>query len=758
MPYTPPSNRSPASSGPSSPEGSRRSSFHHPQNPQNAGARPALPRSSSYLTRQRRAPPAPQPRPSEPSPESTSEDLKSMVAASSVRQSPPPITGDRGMPSGAIMSPPDSASDDDEAPHTRGRQIDNLKQLHDAISQIPHQRARLSKNSAAADAEQTGAVGEAMHHSFSTGSLGELSVGGVHRRFSHIRSATESHISIIKSTGSSTTASDSETDEDRLNKPQMVRKKSGELVRPALRPASRRRPSSMPGTPTFSKAVHFDSHLEHVRHFLQVDRPLAVSAGSSPVDNYESDTEYPFGVDERPSARSPPFEWEIIMTNFPIETPVRKSQPVRLERVWLSNDQKSLIGSIAVSNLAFHKLVACRFTLDYWKTTSEIAAEYVCEIRPVDTPHGQDRFHFTIKLSDLANLETKTLYFCIRYTVNGQEHWDSNNGTNFQVDFRKKMLPMNGKRGSIGAASRPANGLPKSNRRSSQSQSPKPSAHSDEFGEGAKLDFNQSLHDYLGESSVGLRLKGVRSAGDLPSDNLSKGLSAPSGQFALRYDFGDSLSRAIRSAKNDAAGKSDALYMKSTKRTPPPVKIDTENKAHLAPPGGVPAIASPSDSPSTAISSASYEEIVNKWCFYGSKPKAPPAPRPRATKGTSPFEGLVDDTASSTTASYEGSPIQLGNYYHPHGLGQQHSLHGPYANAYFSPVPVFTTMGASPVESPLEHGRAGSPAGQMAQRPAGTGNMAPLAGTLPTEYPYQRSHDRFPFFGPETYAAAAIRG
>lgn len=544
-----------------------------------------------------------------------------MVAASSVRQSPPPITGDRGMPNGAIMSPPDSASDDDDTPHARGRQIDNLKQLHEAISQIPQQRARVSKNGAAADAgdlallaEQTGAFGEAIHHSFSTGSLGELSVGGVHRRFSHMRSATEPHISIIKSTGSSTTASDSETDEDRLNKPQMVRKKSGELVRPALRPASRRRPSSMPGTPTFSKAVHFDSHLEHVRHFLQVDRPLAVSAGSSPVDNYESDTEYPFGVDERPSARSPPFEWEIIMTNFPIETPVRKSQPVRLERVWLSNDQKSLIGSIAVANLAFHKLVACRFTLDYWKTTSEIAAEYVCEIRPVDTPHSQDRFHFTIKLSDLANLETKTLYFCIRYTVNGQEHWDSNNGTNFQVDFRKKMLPMNGgKRGSIGAASRPASGLPRSNRRSSQS--PKPAAPSDEFGEGLKLDFNQSIHDYLGESSVGLRLKGVRSASDLPSDNLSKGLSAPSGQFALRYDFGDSLSRAIRNAKND--GKSDGLYMKSTRRTPPPVKIDTENKTQLSSVGAIPAIASPSDSPSTAISSASYEEIVNKWCFVG---------------------------------------------------------------------------------------------------------------------------------------------
>src|SRR5699024_5739826 len=126
----------------------------------------------------------------------------------------------------------------------------------------------------------------------------------------------------------------------------MVRKKSGELVRPALR-ASHRRPTSMPGTPIFSKAVHFDSHLEHVRHFLQVDRPLAVSAGSSPVENYESDGEYPFPCNGKQGTRTPPFEWELVTTNFPHDSHHRKAMPVRLEKVWLSSDQKSLLGSIA---------------------------------------------------------------------------------------------------------------------------------------------------------------------------------------------------------------------------------------------------------------------------------------------------------------------------------------------------------------------------------------------------------------------------
>ncbi|KAK3295246.1 putative phosphatase regulatory subunit-domain-containing protein [Chaetomium fimeti] len=742
MPYTPPSQRSPASSGPPSPDGSRRPSFHQPQN---SGSRPTLPRSASYLTRHRRTPSATQPRGGQPSPEATAEDLKSMVASSSVRQSPPPMTGARGMPNGAIMSPPDSASDDDDPPDVRGRQIENLKELHEAVSQIPQQRTHLPTSSGAAGQEapdagdllllpaQASALAEGMHHSFSTGSLGELRAGGA-RRFTHTRSATEPHISISKSAASSVTGSEEDSDEDGLRKPQMVRKKSGELVRPALRPASRRRPSSMPGTPTFSKVVHFDSHLEHVRHFLQVDRPLAVSAGSSPVDNYDSDTEYPFSGDERSTGRTPPFEWEIIMTNFPVETPVRKAQPVRLERVWLSNDQKSLIGSIAVANLAFQKLVACRFTLDYWKTTSEIAAEYVCEVRGIDTPYTQDRFNFTIKLSDLANLEAKTLYFCIRYTVNGQEHWDNNNGTNFQVDFRKKMLPQNGKKGFAGAASR---GLPKSNRRSGQ-RPKQASLASDEFGGNQKPNFDKSIQDYLGESgSTGLRLKGVKSAGDLPSDNLSKGLSGPSGQFALRYDFGNSLSRAIQSAKNGTATKSDGLYMKPNKK-PIAVNTGTENMATRAPgprldSTGAATAASPADSPSAGISSTSYDEMIHKWCFYGSKPKAPSS---QARTGSS----------DSSTASYDGSPVQMGNYHHSHSSSQHHSLHPQDVNPYLSHLSSSPRdMGPSPTDRGLGQTVSPSPAqtaGNPARPQTTAQDFAHLAGAKPRTLPTsQRRRD-----------------
>ena len=77
----------------------------------------------------------------------------------------------------------------------------------------------------------------------------------------------------------------------------------------------------MPGTPTFSKAVHFNEDIEQVRHFLQVDKPSAVSAGSSPVETYDSESEYPFSVGKA-EAKAP--EWELRLSNFPRETFERK--------------------------------------------------------------------------------------------------------------------------------------------------------------------------------------------------------------------------------------------------------------------------------------------------------------------------------------------------------------------------------------------------------------------------------------------------
>jgi len=83
--------------------------------------------------------------------------------------------------------------------------------------------------------------------------------------------------------------------------------------------------------------------------------------------------------------------------------------------------------------------------LDYWKTTSEVIAEFNHDIRQPKR-EGYDRFNFNIKLADQANLEAKTMFFCVKYTVNGKEYWDNNNSTNYQVDFKKKAKPQTARR------------------------------------------------------------------------------------------------------------------------------------------------------------------------------------------------------------------------------------------------------------------------------------------------------------------------
>ncbi|KAI0201337.1 putative phosphatase regulatory subunit-domain-containing protein [Astrocystis sublimbata] len=727
MPYTPPFHCSPPSSAPNSPDLSRRSSFNTSTN----NSRPALPRSASYLTRHRRSASATAVPTIASINHGSTQDIMSprasdhlkremiVTPSSAVRQSPPPIADSKAMPPGAIISPPESSSEDEGAmdPADRAREIKNIKELKEAISAIPQCRV----GSPVAQPGDLLLLPTQIDQFVETPTKPTIrTVGFKPARVSHSRSNTDTEIYFSKSSDALSSASDDSSEQDEVTKkPPMVRKKSGELVRPALRPAHLRRPSSMPGTPTFSKAVHFDSHLEHVRHFLQVDRPLAVSTGSSPADNYESDTEYPFKSTDKPETRTPPYEWDIAMNHFPAETPIRKGLPVRLERVWMSPDQKSLIGSVCVANLAFQKSVVCRFTFDYWKTTSEIGAEYHQEIRPRESDSGHDRFQFNIKLSDIANLESKTLYLCIRYKVNGLEYWDNNDSMNFQVDFSKRFIPQNGKRRNQGAASRPANALPRSNRRSNPSTIARPKSMPagafDAFGQSAKMD--QPIHEFLGESEpTVLRLKNSKSSKSIPSDNLVGRLSTPSGvAFANRYDFGASLSAAKQAQRspNSSPRQNDGLYMKAHQRnTGGPAEVPT------SPNGlsqiGLQTIQQPADlledssiihspgplSPSAGIASASYEEILNKYCFFnGSKQSSPQMKDGTLRNGR--YDGADDYSLKGSSSHHDYVTGTSNGADRPHHGAAHHTLYPTQTLSHtFVTIGSASSPGTSP-EDPL---------------------------------------------------------
>ena len=376
----------------------------------------------------------------------------------------------------------------------------------------------------------------------------------------------------------------------------------------------------MPGTPTYSKAVHFNEEIEQVRHFLSVDRPIAVSAGSSPVETaYESENEYPFEDDSKP--KTP--EWEIKLANWPSsESYERQTAPVRVERIALASDNQTLVGNIACANISFQKLVVARFTLDYWKTTSEVVAEYNHDVRKKQADDGYDRFNFNIKLADQANLESKTLLLCVRYQTSGQEFWDNNNSMNYQVDFTKKVKQQpKVKRSSSGLGS-----IPRS-RHSPLSSRPRSAASSidDDFGNDFenKFQFGSSgrITGDAPKPAIRLKPKSKQRAQIYPDQG---GRRSQGGQaFSSRYDFSASLSAALTTAQT-ALGDRSGLKVntgdvnKGYFDHPAPLAKSLSTGAPV--PGTRPDALS-SDKPD--LQSAEYNELIQKFCFVRSQPQQP---------------------------------------------------------------------------------------------------------------------------------------
>lgn len=632
--------------------------------------------SSSYLHKHRRSPSVPKVSPLAGS-ETLNPTAEKTQVDPSVRKQDRTLGKNRQrfptrsiLTAGTVISPPESSqnSSDDELNTKRGRvrELANLAELQEAIRIIEQHRVR-SPDRTKEEAEKARKIlelddssNQQNQQNIQSSPLQEspllpLSVGA--RKISHSRSSTEPNAAYFdipsrdQSNASGRRTSDSGVMEDQLRilmhssdsddeeeedlpvRPAMIRKKSGELVRPALRPASgKRRPSSMPGTPTYSKAVHFDQRLEHVRHFLQVDRPLAVSAGSSPVESiFYDDSDFPFGSDENES-RIRPFSWEIRLTNFPTDTPERKSLPVRVERVYLSADDNTLVGAVAARNIAFHKLVVARFTLDYWKTTSEVVADYDDDIRRKIAADGYDRFLFNIKLEDQANLENKTLFFCVRYTVDGREFWDNNDSFNYQVDFSKNAKTQTGKNGM---QAKPINPLQRSRPSPTFSMRPRsmPVNPADNFSSG--FDFSSFPQPCTVAGDSPIRLRNAKAAGD----NATSPRTNAAGQaFGNRYDFGASLSATIQASSNGVQTRED-VKLSSEKFTSSSIRFErTDDQTALKVNGYQEEMEKKSTRPKTlqppaqeqtkpsaltaekpSLQSSSYHELLDKYCFVRSQ-------------------------------------------------------------------------------------------------------------------------------------------
>lgn len=255
----------------------------------------------------------------------------------------------------------------------------------------------------------------------------------------HMRASTESPEQLIRSAPPGTPGAAQ----------RLVRKKSGQIVKSSLKSSKSGArgglsvvtlgisSKSEPNTPTHSKAVHFDSHLEHIKLFLAEQKPLAVSRDGSPTeDTSGTDSDFPSFIYGDLDERRPRKALIMQVTNMP--RTVNPNADVALEDFVLSPDMASILGRVRVRNIAFAKWLAVRFTFDAWQTTSEVTAKYLESI------NGDfDRFSFSIRLNDmLPRIEGKALFLALRYNVAGKEMWDNNGGQNYLATFTKAKPPL----------------------------------------------------------------------------------------------------------------------------------------------------------------------------------------------------------------------------------------------------------------------------------------------------------------------------
>lgn len=614
-----------------------------------------------------------------PAPENVRTHKHAVDSQATIRQSPPPRS-DAPIPPGAMISPPESAqnSSDDESAYRQGEGL-RLQELEAAVRSIEQRRVSSPEREISEMMPSSGVklvTNHAQKHPHPP-------LSREARKISHSRSITEHSISLKQEEAVTSSPDESDRDDEPRPKQPMVRKKSGELVRPALRPPSaRRRPSSMPGTPTYSKAVHFDSQLEHIRHFLQLDKPQAVSAGGSPVDDYEAEGGFPFNKDQ---SDGPSFEWDIRLPNFPRDGSTRAHQRVRLERLFLSSDKSTLVGVVAVANLAFYKHVAARFTFDHWKTISEVIAEYSDDVRRKQIHDGHDRFCFSIKLDEQANLEKKTMFLCIRYYVSGQEYWDNNQARNYQVMFVK---------------------VPKT-RSESHSLSPKPTPaprvalpRSKTFAGPSAKNHDKSLsfdgipgmNDRLCFGSEGAKDQPLYGDGTHDDDDAVSPVrrdKQSSQVFGSRYDFEASLNAARRSkSAHDrttltARAKSEVSSPGSGRHCPVKGRgtiVDRPLGNTHSPHNNQPEHSKPSSliSSKPHRESSVYKELVDRYCFFGSSSDSSSNPHRPVLDRSSPHSTSSSSSQSSPALSPKMDPTT--------GVGSRNSSPTPLGYPYIEPM------------------------------------------------------------------------
>lgn len=383
----------------------------------------------------------------------------------------------------------------------------------------------------------------------------------------------------------------------------MLRKKSGEVVKPSLKRGTK----SAPATPTCPKYVHFDTQLEHVRLFLQAETPEAVKEDAEVIEN---DDNLP--------------EVTLTLANWPAPSAMSASKMVFVETIVFSDDKSALNGRVQVQNIAFHKNVTIRYTFDYWQNVHESQAAYKESISK-DAKPSYDRFVFNISLVGKVGQgvapedEQRTMYFAVRYNVEGREFWDNNGGMNYQVEFKRSIPAPKPKLPSWSMDTPESKAVANEQRSTILAASP-PTLSSSPSNEILPLKKKPLANRYDFGASLSATKKVV------PTNAPSAVQNARRSNKPFPFYPGVTSVSSIIDGYPTSFGFSDEHLVSSIAEQP--MNNSWDDRGPMYPYGGSPTtpISIPKSRPPAG--STGYFDLVNKYCFYGTN---------ASTYSTSPY-------------------------------------------------------------------------------------------------------------------------
>jgi protein phosphatase 1 regulatory subunit 3A/B/C/D/E len=95
---------------------------------------------------------------------------------------------------------------------------------------------------------------------------------------------------------------------------------------------------------------------------------------------------------------------------------------VSLENVIIRESESTVVGTVKVKNLDFHKEVCIRSTYDGWKSQTDTFCTYSKIVGASGAYVIYDTFSFKLTLPP----HSRTLEFCVCYRAGGKEFWDNN--------------------------------------------------------------------------------------------------------------------------------------------------------------------------------------------------------------------------------------------------------------------------------------------------------------------------------------------